>query len=266
VPEFNLFNERHPAFHQPFRMSARYRLPNHATFDGLLSKEDLYLLVDRGSLARGDICLDARTGYAHKVGELIGGMSPPNRTETRVERPAFQEFRADGPENDDFRDEDGFEDEEDEDGLPTTADGEGIYYKKHPSWLAYGKPLLLCVLLGVASGLGFQFGTEYLLIGGGLALVTLFFTAIARFSHDYVVTDERVEVVWGIFGRSSKEVRICDIRSIDVHESGLSGLIGVGSVDFSSSANAGVEVQFKDIRKAHRVKELVRTLQKERRE
>jgi uncharacterized membrane protein YdbT with pleckstrin-like domain len=73
-------------------------------------------------------------------------------------------------------------------------------------------------------------------------------------------------MVWGIFGRSSKEVRICDIRSIDVHEKGLTGIIGLGSVDFSSSANSGVEVQFKNIRRAHEVKELVRSLQKDKKD
>ena len=245
---------------------ARYRLPNHPTFQELLSREDLYLLVDRGSLARGDICEDTRTGSSRKVGEVIGGMAPPRQAQPRVGRPAYQEFRADDRLEADG-DEDGGVDEGDEDDpLDLTPEGEKIYFRRHPSWLLYWKPLLLFVLLGIASGLAFQFGTRYLVIGAGLALATILLTALARFSKEYLVTEERVEVVWGILGRSSKEVRVKDIRSIDVHESGLAGLLGIGTVDFSSAANSGVAVQFSDIRKAHRVKELVRVLQKEKAE
>ena len=239
----------------------RYRIPNHPSFENLLSKEDLYLLVACGSVARGEFCVDTRTGSSHKVGELIGGMNPPRpgSAAMRIQRPPYQEIRADGPVEEDEVEEE--EPEMEDDGV-YTASGERILYHAHPSWWAFAKAILLFVLLGVAAGLSSAFSAMYLIIGSGLAVLTLAAVAIARFSCDFMVTDERVEMVWGILGRSSKEVRICDIRSIDVHEKGLSGLIGLGTVDFSSSANSGVEVQFKNIRKAHAVKEMVRSLQK----
>lgn len=246
-------------------MSARYRIQNNPSFAALLSKEDIYLLVDRGSVARGDICVDTRSGLSHKVGELIGGMSPPRpgNASTRIDRPPYQEIRADGH----FNDPEGISeeesvDEEADDDFSSTANAEQIHYHAHPSWLAFAKPLVLFVLLGIAAGLSFQFGSHYLAIGLGLALVTLVGVTAMRFSTDYFVTEDRVEMVWGLVGRSSKEVRICDIRAIDVHENGLSGLLGIGTLDFSSAGNAGVEVQFKNIRKAHLVKELVRELQR----
>lgn len=241
----------------------RYRIPNHPSFENLLSKEDLYLLVACGSVARGEICVDTRTGSSHKVGELIGGMNPPRpgSAAMRIQRPPYQEIRADGP----VQEEDEVEEEEPEiedDGV-YTASGERIHYRAHPSWWAFTKAIFLFVLLGVAAGLSSAFSAIYLMIGVGLAVLTLIAVAVARYSCDFLVTDEKVEMVWGILGRSSKEVRIRDIRSIDVHEKGLSGLIGLGTVDFSSSANSGVEVQFKNIRRAHAVKEMVRCLQKE---
>lgn len=243
----------------------RYRIPNHPSFENLLTKEDLYVLVACGSVARGEICTDTRTGNSHKVGELIGGMTPPRAGDAklRIQRPSFQEIRADGPADDVPEEETSIEEELEDDG-EFTASGERIYYHGHPSWWAFAKALFLFTLLGIAAGLSSAFGSVYLLVGLALALITLFSVALFRFSCDFWVTDERVEMVWGILGRSSKEVRICDIRSIDVHEKGLSGMIGLGSVDFSSSANAGVEVQFKNIRRAHEVKELVRSLQKDR--
>ena len=246
----------------------RYRIHNHPSFETLLTKEDLYLLVACGSVARGEICTDTRTGNSHKVGELIGGMTPPRSGDAnlRIQRPSFQEIRADGPADDESEEESLLEDEEEIDDADYTASGERIYYHGHPSWWAFAKALFLFTLLGIAAGLSSAFGPTYLLIGLALALVTLVSVAIFRFSCDFWVTDERVEMVWGIFGRSSKEVRICDIRSIDVHEKGLTGIIGLGSVDFSSSANSGVEVQFKNIRRAHELKELVRSLQKDKKE
>lgn len=244
-------------------MSARYRIQNNPSFAGLLSKEDIYLLVERGSVARGDICLDTQNGRSHKVGELIGGMSPPRpgNPAARIDRPTYQEIRADGP-VDDSDEEEEIEEEQAEDNHRYTASGEIIHYHAHPSWLAFARPLLLVTLLGIAAGLGFQFGSQYLAAGLGLALLILLCVGAYRFSQDYYITDERVEMVWGLLGRSSKEVRICDIRSIDVHEKGLAGMLGIGTVDFSSAGNAGVEVQFRYIRKAHEVKGLVRELQK----
>ena len=253
-------------------MPARYRIQNNPSFEGLLSKEDVYLLVERGSLARGDFCIDARSGRTHRVGELIEGMPPPRRgsAAARIDRPAYQEIRADEPhyeEDDEIEGDDEAEDEEtveaeDDDGFERTSSGERIRYHGHPSWMAYAKPLFLVVLLAIAGAVSFPFDEIYLFVGAGLSLFTLLCIGAVRFSRDFIITDERVEFVWGLIGRSSKEVRVCDIRAIDVHEKGLTGLLGIGTVDFSSAGNAGVEVQFKSIRRAHQVKQLVRELQK----
>lgn len=249
-------------------MSARYRIHQHPAFTDLLSKDDLYVLVDRGSLARGDLCTDTSTGMDHTVGEIVANMRPPRAagSQARVSRPSYQEIRADLPCDDDEQEvpelEDDPETDEEEEAAAYTDSGERILYHKHPSWLSSLKALFLALLLVVAAVLLFQMQEDSFIIALLCSTATLTCIAIARFSRDYYVTEERVEVVWGIIGRSSKEVRICDIRSIDVHERGLKGLLGLGSVDFSSAANAGVEVQFRDIRGAHQVKQLIRQLQR----
>jgi uncharacterized membrane protein YdbT with pleckstrin-like domain len=116
--------------------------------------------------------------------------------------------------------------------------------------------------LAVAGALLAPLGLKYAVLGWLVASAALLAVGLFRFSKDYLVTDERVEVIWGVIARSSKEVRIRDIRSIDVRENALTGLLGLGSVDFSSSANSGVEVVFAQVRGAHKVKELVRELQR----
>ncbi len=247
----------------PVIMPARYTLQNHPAFGEPLSKEDLYTLVARGSLARGEMCVDEDTGLTHTVGELVSGMRRPSASsgQSRIDRPAYREI---GPDHEMPDEEEIIEEEEaaDDDDHRYTPSGEVILRHAHPSWLGYTKALFLVLLLLIAAGLLFAIQLEYAVIALLCASSTLIAIGIARYSHDYIVTRERVELIWGIIGRSSKEARICDIRSIDVYESGLKGLLGLGTIDFSTAANAGIEVQFKDMRRTHHVKDLVRKLQK----
>jgi membrane protein YdbS with pleckstrin-like domain len=255
-------------------MSARYTLPQHPAFSAPLSKEDLYTLVARGSLARGETCMDEATGHMHTVGELVSGMRRPSATsgQSRITRPAYREISPDTELPDEPEAEAEEEEEEEieaaapaedeEDDFDYSASGEIILHHAHPSWLGYTKALFLCLLLTIAAGLLLVIQLEYAIIAILCAASTLIAVGISRFSHDYIVTRERVELIWGILGRSSKEARICDIRSIDVYESGIKGILGLGTIDFSTAANAGIEVQFKDLRRAHIVKDLVRKLQR----
>ncbi|MCB1277306.1 PH domain-containing protein [Prosthecobacter sp.] len=245
-------------------MSARYTLQQHPAFSDPLTKEDLYTLVARGSLARGEMCVDEDTGLTHTVGELVSGMRRPSASsgQSRLDRPAYREISpdSDGYEEEEFVEEEPEEDEDDD--FDYTPSGEVILRHAHPSWLGYTKALFLSLLLAVAGGLLFVIQLEYAIIALLCSSATLIAIGISRYSHDYIVTRERVELIWGIIGRSSKEARICDIRSIDVYESGIKGLLGLGTIDFSTAANAGIEVQFKDMRQAHEVKDLVRKLQR----
>lgn len=257
-------------------MPARYTLQNHPAFGEPLSKEDLYMLVNRGSLARGEMCVNEETGLTHTVGELVSDMRRA-APKSRLHRPAYREIGPDieipeeiQPEEvvleADAEEEMAEDEPEAEEAveriLSYTPSGEAILHHAHPSWLGYTKALFLVGLMLVATALLFAIQLEYAIIALLCASSTMIAVGIARYSQDYIVTRERVELVWGIIGRSSKEARICDIRSIDVYERGLKGLLGLGTIDFSTAANAGIEVQFKDMRQAHKVKNLVRKLQK----
>jgi Bacterial PH domain len=275
----------------------RYLIPQHPSLSGPHTKDDLYVLVERGSLGRGEIVMDRISGRSHRVGDLLSGMRPPRAAEPDApsKRPSYQEFNGDTPwemagssrkldEEESLDDEDaeydefseieegelGYDEEEgddyeleEEDGEEDDEPAEIIVFRGHPSWFSFFKALLLALLLLFAAVGSIQFGgLKWLLLGVSLSSLTFCCVIIARQHRYYIVTNERVECVWGLIGRSSKEVRIRDIRSIDVIENGLLGFLGIGSVDFSSASTDGIEVQFRNIRRPHRVKELVRQWQK----
>ncbi len=254
--------------------AARYQIPQHPTLGGPHTKDELYLLVERGSIARGEIVTDRVTGRSHKVGELIDGMRPPRVEESvaRLERPAYQEFSGDTPWEIKARGALEDEDANEDSMLPDEgADMAGEFYENsapgaeayhgHPSWLAYMRWLALAFLFAALGAIGMTYDWRFMAAGGIAASITLCGVIIARQQRDYIITPERIEHEWGIWGRSSKEVRIRDVRSIDVDASGVLGVLGIGTLNVSSAGSEDIEVQFKHIRGAHKVKELIRQLQ-----
>jgi hypothetical protein len=266
----------------------RYILPKHETLYGPHSKADLYVLVERGSLARGEIAVDQVTQRSHRVGDLIQGLNPSQATKSQQTRPVYRELSGDAPWEgpadaahveeevpeeepqadplyDDLTEEEPADEEEswaEEEEEEETDPEKLLYFHAHPSWLSYSKWLFLSVLCVVAGILGIEhFSLGAVAVGIGTGSLILCGCIISRQHQEFLISGVRVEMEWGIFGRSSKEVRIIDIRSIDVHEDGVLGVLGVGTVEFSSSGSDGVEVQFKDVRYPHHVKELVRKLQ-----
>lgn len=146
--------------------------------------------------------------------------------------------------------------DEEADGPPPGA----VLYSGHPTFLRYAGGFAL-VVLGVAFGLWLGPRGIWFFIGGfGVAVLTLILIVVDRSTRLYTVTPRRVEVDWGLLARSSQEVRIEDIRTINVRKSGFAGVLGVGTVEFSSTGD-GVDVAFTDIWGAKKVKLLVRELQ-----
>jgi uncharacterized membrane protein YdbT with pleckstrin-like domain len=70
-----------------------------------------------------------------------------------------------------------------------------------------------------------------------------------------------VSVDYGIINRISNEVRIPDIRSINLQKTGFTGLFGIGRVEFSSAATDDADVIFWNTPEAEKVRDLVRSLQ-----
>jgi len=95
-----------------------------------------------------------------------------------------------------------------------------------------------------------------------IAFLLVCWIQIDRWRRRYAVTNKRVSVEYGIISRASNEVRIQDIRSINLRKTGLSGLLGIGRVEFSSAATDDADVIFWNTPEAEKVRDLVRSLQR----
>ncbi len=94
-----------------------------------------------------------------------------------------------------------------------------------------------------------------------VALLTFGFVGLQRRKRRYSITNRRVIVETGLVVRDSNEIRIQDIRSINVTKSAVVGLLGIGNVEFSSAATDDADVVFFGVAGADKVRDLVRKLQ-----
>lgn len=102
-------------------------------------------------------------------------------------------------------------------------------------------------------------GILLLIVGIGFFIMLNIF--VDRAGRVYIVTNRKVIFQFGLFAKSTNEVRIKDIRSINVTKRGIAGLMGVGSVEFSSAASDGAEIVFYNIPDADSVRDMVRYFQ-----
>ena len=132
-------------------------------------------------------------------------------------------------------------------------------------WNFFFSWLLAFVFVGVGAfclWIYFNGGTNpLLLIPDGIAVLILLYIYISRARQRYLITNRKVEVQTGLVIKSTNEIRVKDIRSINVTKHGLAGFIGIGSVEFSSAATDRAEVIFVNIAHADRVRDLVTNLQ-----
>lgn len=90
----------------------------------------------------------------------------------------------------------------------------------------------------------------------GLGVAILAWVFLARSKTRYVVTDRRISIETGIVTKTSRELRIQDIRSIDTRST-----FGYGHVEFSTAASDEADIVFSTISGAEKVRDLVKRLQ-----
>lgn len=89
-------------------------------------------------------------------------------------------------------------------------------------------------------------GAAILLLG---ALLVLGFVALKRHAWKFTVDDNRVARHYGLISRNQQSVRIKDLRSVELDQSALQRLFGIGDLAFYSAGSDRAEVRFVGIKR-----------------
>lgn len=234
---------------------------------GPFTVENLLDGLESGDFSEDDVCLRPGATDCERLREILDWEEEAEVAPDEEDEDDFEESGSEFGE-DDFEDEAPEVDEEEEErtsrGRPTASPSRlasnRLLYAGHPSVLNY--PLALGALVfGITGGIWvYRIDPNLTLAGLALAVAGLARLSFVRFTHDYHIRPRRIEVTTGFIARSSREVRIEDIRSINVTCRGLLGLFGIGTVDFLTSGDTP-EITFERIWAAQKIKKLVRKLQ-----
>ena len=209
---------------------------------GPFSKEELAAMLESGEIVFATLCIRAGDGEIREVAELFDKRKEPKEEEVNEDEDEDEDYEddfeevawedgiwyADEDEDDDYTDEPAGEAARK--AALSELDSDEVICRLHPHIFGYPKLLGTVILLVVGSlallVLGPMIGLsdDSLSMGGfGLAGLTFGLLLILRSFDNYYITRSRAEIVQGMIAKSSKEVRLSDIRRIDVDKRGLAG-------------------------------------------
>jgi uncharacterized membrane protein YdbT with pleckstrin-like domain len=135
--------------------------------------------------------------------------------------------------------------------------GENLVLKAHPHWIVLVKsvwiPIVLVVLVVVADftvlkdnynslGLPTRFRTYLTLVTISVAGLWLIVVWIRWQSTTYTLTDQRIKIETGVFGRQEKIIPIDRIQDCTTRMSLLGRMLGYGRVEIDAAGAQGAEV------------------------
>ena len=150
---------------------------------------------------------------------------------------------------------------------PRTADEQLIWKGSVSQWHYLGRWLLIVLFLAGAVAAFIHPLTAAvapLVVAAvlvGVAFVLLLTIYIDRARRTYTITDHRISSEFGIVSKQSNEIRLHDVRSINLTMTGLSGIFGIGRLEFSSAAADDAEVIFWNVGGAEGLRDKVRSMQ-----
>lgn len=91
-----------------------------------------------------------------------------------------------------------------------------------------------------------------------LGLIILIFSEIIRRSETFYIMDSGVGREYKFLTTSRKFIGYDKIQNIEVEQSIIDNIFGVGTVKFDTAGMDGVELHFGGVEKPHKIEELVR--------
>ncbi len=147
---------------------------------------------------------------------------------------------------------------------------ETMNYIARPAWLnqwwQIGVLLLMPVVFVLAYLKGHQYFSSENLRVVYVVIVAVFVYLVAvmiyrRYSWRYLIDGETIESREGMIARKVHSIRVRDLRNINVNQTLIQRILGVGDVEFSSAGGSGIEVVFSGVSHPMQVKSLAQRLQ-----
>ena len=143
-------------------------------------------------------------------------------------------------------------------------------YESRPTW-RYQWPAVASILGMLAvvvvaqiygpAHLGARITHLAIAAAGAIAVYSLLLGVYRRLSWRYLIDEHNIESYQGVLARRVHSIRLGDLRNINVNQSVMQRLLGVGDVEFSSAAGGEVEVIFFGVSDPMGVKALAQRLQ-----
>jgi uncharacterized membrane protein YdbT with pleckstrin-like domain len=128
--------------------------------------------------------------------------------------------------------------------------GEAVIFEGRPSWrsiLGFYMLGLLAVAAAFAIGLLAADAGIGAAAGGAVLLIVLVWGYLKRFATRYAITNRRLHIRRGILSRNIEETRLDRVQDVRVKQGLGQRLLGVGTVDFGTSAESGAGFRFEGI-------------------
>ena len=151
-----------------------------------------------------------------------------------------------------------------------TPEKETMNYIARPAWLNQWWQIGIMFLMPFVLVLAYLKGNLYFspenlrVVYVVIAAVFVYLIAVVtyrRYSWAYAINGETIESREGLIARKVKSIRIQDLRNINVNQSLVERILGVGDVEFSSAGGSGIEVVFRGVDKPLEVKAMAQRLQ-----
>jgi uncharacterized membrane protein YdbT with pleckstrin-like domain len=129
--------------------------------------------------------------------------------------------------------------------------GENLVLKDHPHWIVIVKSLVVPIILLIAAvvvdltldktGIP-NFRTLVTLAAIAIAGLWLIIVWIRWQSTSYTLTDQRIKIESGVFGRQSKMIPIDRVQDCTTRQSLIGRMLGYGRVEVDAAGAQGAEI------------------------
>jgi uncharacterized membrane protein YdbT with pleckstrin-like domain len=129
--------------------------------------------------------------------------------------------------------------------------GENLILKDHPHWIVVVKslaaPIVLLIVAVIVDFTATNTGIENLRLIvtlGAIAIAVLWLIVVwIRWqSTSYTLTDQRIKIETGVFGRQSKMIPIDRVQDCTTRQSLVGRMLGYGRVEVDAAGAQGAEV------------------------